>query len=302
MKLKDIGEFGLIERIRGKTDIDKSVIVGIGDDAAVVKYTRSKYLLVTTDMLIEDVHFKLSTATPYQIGHKAMACNISDIAAMGGIPKYAVVSIGIPGKMDLRFSDELYRGLNRTARRFGISIIGGDTNSSKKVVISVTLLGVVRKKELVMRSGAKFTDSIYVTGTLGGSIHGKHLNFTPRLKEAQYLVKNSNISSMIDISDGLVQDLGHILEKSKVGAMLFEDSIPISKQAKTLDHALYDGEDFELLFIHPRRGEKKLKAAISRGKINAVCIGYIVRAERGIELIGKSGRTRRLKPKGWTHF
>ena len=302
MKLKDIGEFGFIDRLRDRIKIDKSVIVGIGDDAAVVKYSRNKYLLVTTDMLIEDVHFKLSTATPYQIGHKAIACNISDIATMGGIPKYAVVSIGIPGKMDLRFCDELYMGMSKTARKFGISIIGGDTNSSKKVVINVTLLGVVRKKELVLRSGAKFTDSIYVTGTLGGSIYGKHLNFTPRLKEAQYLVKNFNVSSMIDISDGLVQDLGHILEKSKVGAMLYERKIPISREGKTIEHALYDGEDFELLFIHPRRGEKKLKSAISRGRIDAVCIGYIVREERGIELIGKSGRTRRLKPKGWTHF
>ncbi len=302
MKLKDIGEFGFIERIKSEIKTGKSVIVGIGDDAAVVKYTRSKYLLVTTDMLIEDVHFKLSTATPYQIGHKAMACNISDIAAMGGIPKYAVVSIGLPGNMDLRFSDELYRGMNRTARRFGISIIGGDTNSSKKVVINVTLLGVVRKKELVLRSGAKFTDSIYVTGTLGGSIHGKHLNFIPRLKEAQYLVKNFNVHSMIDISDGLVQDLGHILKKSKAGAMLFKESIPISKEARTLYHALYDGEDFELLFIHPRRGEKKLKSAISRSKIDAVCIGVITREERGIVLLSKNAPTRQLMPKGWTHF
>lgn len=302
MKLSDIGEFGFIDRICDKTKTDKSVIVGIGDDAAVLKYKSDKYLLVTTDMLIEDVHFKLSTATPYQIGHKAIACNISDIAAMGGIPKHAVISIGMPGKLDLKFSDGLYKGLNKTARDFGINIVGGDTNSSDKLIINVTLLGEVKKRELVLRSGARFEDSIYVTGSLGGSIYGKHLNFTPRLKEAQYLVKKFNVSSMIDISDGLLQDLGHILKMSGVGAMLYERRIPISRKGKTLNHALYDGEDFELLWTHPRRGEKKLQSAISRGKINAVCIGVIVQEGRGIELEGKDGKLRRVLPKGYTHF
>ena len=185
-KLQDIGEFGLIKRIADKEKIsDKDVVVGIGDDTAVLKYKKNLYLLLTTDMLVEDVHFN-QKATPFQIGWKALAVNISDIAAMGGIPKYGLVSLGLKKNTSLKFVDELYRGIKTIAKRFDVQIVGGDTVSSSKLVINIALTGEVEKKYLTLRKGAKIGDKIYVTGRLGGSIIGKHLSFIPRVKEARY--------------------------------------------------------------------------------------------------------------------
>src|SRR3989338_7089247 len=253
MRLKDIGEIGLIKRLDRKTHLDKSVIKGIGDDAAVIRWRRDKYLLFTCDMLIEDVHFKLKRAAPSQIGWKAIARNISDIAAMGGVPRYALISIGLAPNTSVGFLDELYSGIRKCAKIFKVNIVGGDTGRSKKLVIDVSLIGKVEKRSVVTRSGAKIGDIILVTGSIGGSGKGKHLNFMPRLKEARRLVKNF----MIDVSDGLALDLWRILYASRVGARISKDAVPISREADSFEKAISEGEDFELLFtMNPKETER----------------------------------------------
>ncbi|MFH1848061.1 MAG: thiamine-phosphate kinase, partial [Candidatus Omnitrophota bacterium] len=247
MKIKKIGEFGLIGRMAARIKTDASVLRGIGDDAAVVRWTKDKHLLFTSDMLVEGRHFKKS-APPYDVGRKALACGISDIAAMGGIPKWALVSCCLSEKTGLRYADGLFSGIKKMADSFGVNIIGGDTVSSDRVVIDIALAGEVKKKNLTLRSAAREGDFIFVTGSLGGSISGRHLHFTPRLKEAQALIRHFKINSMIDISDGLSSDLLHITGASNAGAVIYEDLIPRSKGVRSVSAALNDGEDFELLF------------------------------------------------------
>ncbi len=263
--------------------VAKDVIKGIGDDTAVLPYTKSSYLLLTTDMLAEDVHFT-RRMKPQAIGHKAIACNISDIAAMGGAPTSAVVSIGLPKNLPVRFIEDIYKGMAATAKEFGISIVGGDTIKNDKIIINVAMLGEVKKKHLVTRDGAKPGDWIFVTGPLGGSLkRGKHLTFTPRLKDAQFLVKHVGPSAMMDISDGLAGDLNHILKASRVGAQLLEDAIP-RHIGCSLKEALTDGEDFELLFTAPKKGAEKLMGQFFP-------IGVIT-----------SDKKQRINAKSFTHF
>jgi len=248
MKIFQLGEFGLIDALKKYAPVSKAVIKGIGDDAAVLPYSKSKYLLFTTDMLSEDTHFT-RRMQPKSIGHKALACSISDIAAMGGWPTFAVASIGIPKNLSVRFIKDVYKGMRRTARDFNVSIVGGDTIKTDKMVINVALLGLVEKKYLTTREGAKAGDWIFVTGPLGGSLKsGRHLNFSPRLAQARFLVEKFRPSAMIDISDGLSGDLNHILKASRVGARLDYASIPRHKGV-SLSQALNDGEDFELLYM-----------------------------------------------------
>lgn len=257
MKISQLGEFGLIDLLAKYAPVSKTVIKGIGDDAAVLPYTKDKYLLLTTDMLAQEEHFTLRMP-PRLIGHKALGSNISDIAAMGGLPTFAVVSIGIPKDLSVRFIEEVYRGIQATARDFNVSIVGGDTIKMDKIVINVALLGEVEKKYLVTREGAKAGDWIFVTGPLGGSLaSGRHLNFTPRLAQGRFLVENFKPSAMIDISDGLAGDLNHILRTSRVGARLDRAVIPRNKGV-SISQALGDGEDFELLFTLAETNARKL--------------------------------------------
>jgi thiamine-monophosphate kinase len=247
MKISQLGEFGLIDVLKKFAPVSKDVIKGIGDDAAVLPYSKDKYLLLTTDMLAEGTHFT-RRMPPVGIGHKALACNISDIAAMGGRPTFAVVSIGIPKNLPVRFIKDVYQGIQRAARSFNVSIVGGDTIKADKIVINIALLGLVEKKYLVTRAGAKPGDWIFVTGPLGRSLQsGRHLNFTPRIAQAGFLVEKFKPSAMMDISDGLAGDLNHMLKAARVGARLDPASIPRHKGA-SLSQALNDGEDFELLF------------------------------------------------------
>jgi len=279
--LSQIGEFGLIERIAKKIRADKSVVCGIGDDTAVISYTRDKYLLFTTDMLIEGVHFSRKEATFAQIGRKALAVNISDIAAMGGVPKYAVISAGIPKALCLRAIDDIMYGINTLAREYKINIVGGDTVRSNKIVLCVSLVGEVKKRNLVRRSGAKVGDLIFVSGALGNSRRLKQFNFIPRVKEAQAIIKKFKPRAMIDLSDGLVSDLQRIAKQSRVGA------------------ALYEGEDFELLFTMSLKSARKF---YKKGKFPITCIGKIVDKKEGLAIINKKARPRPLKQKGFRHF
>lgn len=296
-----LSEFKLIDGIRRKAAFRPDVIVGIGDDTAVLPYGSSKYLLLTTDMTAEGVHFKKG-AKAAGIGHKALARNISDIAAMGGMPTYAVVSIGLPKRTTQRFVEGLYSGINTLANRFSVAVVGGDTIASPHVVINIALLGQIRKKDLVLRRGAKPGDWIFVTGPLGRAWKtDKHLTFTPRVAEARFLVERFKPNAMIDISDGLAGDLGHILEQSRVGAELFEQQIPCNPGAGS-NNALYDGEDFELLFtLNPAKAKALLSWQEKSRRWFFYPIGGITKAS-GLRLQKAGGGSKLLTVKGFTHF
>ncbi len=304
MRLSALGEAGLIERLAKNFKAGRDIIKGIGDDCAVIRISKNKFLLATIDMLIEDVDFRLKDATPYQIGWKSLACGLSDIAAMGGVAKYAMISLGLPRKLSVEFIDGLYRGIKALAGKFDIEIVGGDTNSSNKLVIDVAVLGFTEPDRLATRSGARRGDIICVTGSLGGSYKSKrHLTFTPRLKEARCLVKNFRVNSMIDISDGLSTDLNHIAKESGLGARVYEELIPVSKDAKGINSALNEGEDFELLFTIPLSGARRFTGKDLRvNNVKVTPIGEMLGRPSGVKMIGRDGIKRDLKPKGFSHF
>jgi thiamine-monophosphate kinase len=298
MRLSEIGEFGLIKRFQKKIKINSSVIKGSGDDCAVLKFNKHSYQLLTCDMIVEGVDF-CKTADLKLVGQKALAISISDIAACGGVPQHAVVALGLPMNMQVQQVDRLGKGLFDLARKFNINIVGGDISSSNKLIIDVSMLGLVDKNKLCLRQGARAGDIIMVTGEFGGAIKGKHLKFTPRLKEAQFLVNNFKINAMIDVSDGLAQDLGHILKQGSVGAVLYESLIPLSKQAQGTEEALCSGEEFELLFTASRdQASKIIKSAKYRFKV----IGEIMPEAFGLRLINFKNNYSKLNFQGYRHF
>src|SRR2546430_383433 len=246
-----MGEFEYINWLRGRSRTDPRVLVGIGDDAAVLRASACPWL-VTTDMLLEGSHFVLSEAGPRCVGRKAMAVNLSDIAAMAGKPVAAVVSAGLPRGAGEDLAKELYEGLREMAHEFDTAIIGGDTNSwTGPLAICITLLGEATARGPVLRSGAKPGDWLLVSGPLGGSLEGKHLDFMPRVREALLLHEHADLHAMIDVSDGLAADVDHICQESGCGALLRAESIPISDAARAindgksaLEHALGDGQAF----------------------------------------------------------
>lgn len=296
-RLADIGEFGLIDGFK-KTLPRANAVVSIGDDTAVLPYSRTKYQLLTTDMLAEGVHFTNKT-DPRLIGRKAMNCNISDIAAMGGIPKYAVISLGVPVNKSLRFVQEVYSGINAAAKTFGVGVVGGDTVRSSRLILNIALTGEVLKKQLVLRSGAKKGDIIFVTGRLGGSLKsGRHLTFTPRVNESQVLVRTYKPTAMIDVSDGLIADLSHILKASRTGAVIDERKIPCH-QGVNIKQALSDGEDFELIFTLPKKQAEILEKTRHPG-MKFYPIGEIT--AHGLTLLTKGSIRAIVTPKGYRHF
>ena len=300
MILKDLGEFNLIERISRPVKLSRQVVKGIGDDAAVLRGPGDRYTLFTSDMLVEGRHFYRHSGG-YLIGKKALSSNLSDIAAMGGVPGACVVSLGAPASLKVRFVDELYRGLRDVANKYKVDLVGGDTVSSKKIIINVALLGEVEKNNLVLRSGAREGDAIFLTGDIGGSRKGKHLSFSPRLKEARFLVRKFKIHSMIDVSDGLLADVGHILKESRRGAVLYEKDIPISRHAKGFNSAIKDGEDFELVFTVPAREAGQLEDAWPF-RVRLSRIGRVGSEKQGLFLVRKNGKKEKLIPEGYRHF
>lgn len=282
----------------------RDVLVGIGDDAAVVRGgKKGEYILYTADMLIEGVHFKRKEE-PEKVGYKAMAVSVSDIAAMGGIPQYAVVSVGLPKNNIDRTVRGLYRGIRHCARKFGIDVIGGDTNRSQKLVVDVFMAGRVEKKHLVLRSTARPGDHIFVTGPLGGSLRGRHLFFEPRVKESRFLVQNFRLSSMIDLSDGLGVDLNRVTEASRAGALIFENKIPKNKGVRRVESALFDGEDFELLFTIPVPEALRLMSMMNkkRAPFRFFQVGRVTDLFRGVRMLATDGKVRRLPCAGFRHF
>jgi thiamine-monophosphate kinase len=298
MRISELGEFGLIERFKRQIKLDSSVVEGTGDDCAVIKFSQDKYLLFTCDMIIEGVDF-LKREDPYLIGRKSVAVSISDIAACAGLPYYCLAALALPKDVTLKFVDALFKGMRDMAKRFKINLVGGDLSRSKQVTIDVSMLGLVEKASLVLRSGAEKGDIIFVTGALGGTLAGKHLRFDPRVKEARFLAKNFKPSAMIDISDGLSQDLGHILAQSSKGAVIYEELIPVSSKAASLHDAICGGEDFELLFTLSRNKAKRL---LRNNPMHFKPIGEITDKIYGLRLIDKRGRQHKITPKGFRHF
>lgn len=317
MRLSKIGEFGLIKNIRTRCrELPPEILTGIGDDAAVIKPVGGKSL-VTSDMLIEGVHFDLSFTTFNQLGHKFLAVSISDIFAMGGEPKYFLISLGIPGSYKKEHIEELYSGILKIAKKFRISIIGGDTCASRNgLVLSGTLIGAAKK--VITRSGAGEGDGIFLSNNIGDSAMGLRLlrksvrkvhSFSPstnRLRlmkrhlmpEPSPLKSTAGITSMIDISDGLLIDLSHICDESRAGAVIYRERIPVSRELRAaaknlgmdaLEFALKGGEDYVLLFTAPLNI-----------KTNAVKIGEITK--KGRFIIDKNGRKTPFKPEGYEHF
>lgn len=338
MKLKDLSEFGLIERIRMRFPHS-----GIGEDCAILSGLGPKLLLFTTDLLIEGSHFETSRTDPFRLGFKALSVNLSDIAAMGGTPRFYLVSLGAPPSTPVPVLDELYSGMEAASQ--GASLVGGDTCKAPAIMIGISLIGEVEEDGLILRSGAKPGDGIYVSGTLGDSalglkaldearkgrtdlpsayaidedvqakfgpqalpLIGRHLSPRARLKLGQGLSRLRLPSAMIDVSDGLISDLGHICRESRVGATIYLNRIPLSEEFKALaptlggdiETALSGGEDYELLFTAPALPEDKIKEM--GGEVGITCIGEIT-PEPGIRILDERGQE--FKPRrgrGWDHF
>jgi thiamine-monophosphate kinase len=307
-------EFELIDRLSRSLHTNPTVTTGPGDDCAVLDLGMAdRLLLFKTDAVVEGIHFDPSTP-PEKVGHKALARCLSDIAAMAGTPSAALVTLGLRSDFDPAYLDRLYAGINALARRYDVAIAGGETTSNpERLLISVALLGWVGRGKAVLRSGAEGGDAIFVTGELGGSLSGRHLEFEPRLAEARWLVEHFPIHAMLDLSDGLAGDLPHILKGSSVGAELLGSAVPISRAARIaaktavsakppLLAALTDGEDFELLFTLAGRDAVPLLDAWKQQfpKLPLSCIGKIT-SKKGIIIRDKRGE-RPLTVHGYEHF
>jgi thiamine-monophosphate kinase len=305
------GEFGLIRWIRDRTATHAGTILGIGDDCAILRPSPSTDLLVTTDMLMDGRHFRLAVHGAEAVGYKAMAVNLSDIAAMAGRPVAAVVAVALPRNEAVAVAELLHRGLTVAANLHDVALVGGDTNAwDGPLVVSVTMLGEAVGRGPVRRSGARVGDVVLVTGPLGGSLLGRHLLPSARVKEAIALNEIVNIHAMIDISDGLASDLRHVLDESGgLGAVLDEHAIPIHDDARLmsrrdgrtpLDHALADGEDFELcLTVAPEDAERVIRQAESIVRLYRV---GTISSEAGIRLRDAGGNTCPVQPVGFDHL
>lgn len=333
LRLRHIGEFGLIDRVKKSvTNPSKSVIIGIGDDAAAITWQPEEVLLLTADAFAEGIHFNTSYATFWQIGWKAMAANLSDIAAMGGRPHSAAICLCVPGDLSVHAVDDLYRGMDAIGSRFGCSLVGGDTITSPggEIVLSISMIGGVRPDRLKTRREARPGDLLCVTGDLGGAEAGlvmlsegapgsestrpsrRHLEPVPRLLEADTISESTGVHAMIDISDGLTCEVGHLCRESGVGARIFAGRIPIHRTTREvadrhassgLDYALYGGEDFELLFaIESSEAEEIISAVADRTGTEVSTIGEITDADRGIRLVTADGTVDALPDSGYRHF
>ena len=293
------GEFDFIDWLRAQHHASDLVSVPQGDDLAVLNWPAGELLLVGVDQVLDGVHFDSAIHAPRAIGRKVMNRNLSDCAAMACLPAAAVVAAALPANAGLEYAKELYLGIREAGEKFGCVIVGGDTGSwPAKLALSVTILGRSGGIQPITRKGAKAGDGIYVTGPLGGSILGRHMTFEPRVQLARELAQTGHITAMIDLSDGLSRDLGHICQQSGVGAEVDAASVRVHHDAlelshrdgrEAIEHALHDGEDYELLFT----------AASDPKVAGVVRIGTIV-PEPGIWLI-RGQQSSKLEPKGWQH-
>lgn len=333
MRLKEIGEFGFIRRIsRGCLIRPQNILKAIGDDAAAFTVNPDEVVLVTTDLLVERIHFLKRATTGFDLGYKSLAVNLSDIAAMGGTPLEAFISIAIPEDCTIAYLDELYRGIKSLAAEFDVNLLGGDTTSSKvDLIINISVVGSVPEDEILFRDTAQEGDIIFSTGFLGDSRAGLHLLLheiaadtrelqelvnahvlpIPRLREGRFLASRGSVHAAIDVSDGLSSDLGHITRESGVGARLYHEKIPISENLKgfcrrfdfnPIEYALAGGEDYALLCtISPDKAADTAQEYQSTFNQPLYPIGEITDS-RKIELINPDGQVSEIAPAGWDHF
>lgn len=337
-ELTTLGEFGLINHLTEHVEIyNDSSVKGIGDDAAVIKYDGDKHTLVSTDMLVEGVHFDLSYVPLKHLGYKAITVNLSDICAMNGTPKQVTVSIAASNRFSVEALEELYSGILHACQKYQVDLIGGDTSSSTSgLIISVTAIGEANKEDIAYRNGAQEKDLLCVSGDLGGAYMGLQIlerekfvfkddpNMQPDLVGNDYILERQlkpearidivelfkslkiKPTSMIDVSDGLASELIHICTQSGLGCDLYEDKIPLDPQ--TFDRArefnldptvcaLSGGEDYELLFTVPMTDFEKIK-----NLPDFTIIGHMTAKESGINLIAKAGTSHPITAQGWNAF
>lgn len=334
--LKDIGEFTAIKRLCKYLLERSDVIQGAGDDCAVVRIDDNAPYdwLLTSDPVIEGTHFTGETL-PAAIGHKAVGRVLSDIAAMGGEPEWALIDIVAPPETPISRLEECYGGASNLADKYGLALVGGDISRGQVLELHVFAIGRVPVGSALLRSGAKPGDLIYVTGSLGASRTGKHLSFEPRVSEGIWLREGSWPTALIDVSDGLARDLRHLTDMSETGAELYVPQIPVSREAlrinntitsiehayevdtlckvcpclkvnntiSPLEHALYDGEDFELLFTVPHEKEKAFMSTWSETfDLPCTLIGRITDRPGIIECVDENGKHTRLENKEYEHF
>jgi thiamine-monophosphate kinase len=333
MSLKEIGEFGFIKKIsRGCLIRPDRIIKAIGDDAAAFTTDPDKVALITTDLLVERIHFLRKSISGFDLGYKSLAVNLSDIAAMGGTAREAFVSIGVPADCSLAYLEDVYDGMRELAVAFDVNILGGDTTTSKiDLIINVAVYGAVAREQMLCRDAARPGDLIFSTGYLGDSRAGLHLILNnipaetdhlqnllrahfrpePHLHEGRFLAQQSAVRAAIDTSDGLSSDLGHIVEKSGVGATLHYENIPVSEDLKAfcgqfcfdpVEYALSGGEDYTLLCtIAPAEAERIAGNFQTTFKRRLFRIGEIT-AEKKMEIIYPDGSSRQIALTGWNHF
>jgi len=331
--IKALGEFGLLARLTAGLESRPDVLTGVGDDCAVLDLGGELVTLATCDALLDGEHFLRRVATPEQIGRRAMAVNLSDIASMGGWPRYALISLLLPSDLPTAFMDGVYRGLRAEAEQYGAVIVGGNITGSSMFGIDITLLGQARRGQALLRSGAHPGDALLMTGTLGEAAAGLHLLLhseidapapvvaqlaaaqlvpVPRVPEGRLLATLGVVTAMMDISDGLAADLGHLCLQSGVGALLDEAALPIPEAVQTaaqlagqraLDWALFGGEDYQLLFTAPPAAVPHLVKTlwIATGTPVSV-IGEMLPLEAGLTLRARDGSIRLLPARGWDHL
>lgn len=304
MKSKHWSEFELIKHITRNNSLpNPSVLLGIGDDAAVISSQKNK-LVITCDTQVENVHFRRNYMAPQQIGQRAIAVALSDIAAMGATPKFILTTLLLPSDIDHVFAENISKGLSKTAKKYDAQIIGGNITKSPFLAIDVFVVGESSVRSLT-RKGANPDDLVCVTGTLGNAhshlLKEKYYAVSPRIEEAHLLSKNKNITSMIDISDGLSSDITHICKQSNVGVEIFLEKLPRSKNTP-IDFALHGGEDYELCFtVNPNDVENIINTVKKQTETTIAVIGKILSKRKGLWIVETNGERKPLVSKGWIH-
>ena len=329
---REMGEFEFIERIAAAgLSRTGGVRRGIGDDCAVISCGRDRVRLITTDLMVESVHFEVGASDAGSLGHKLLAVNLSDIAAMGGEPREALVSLAVSPDFDVDYMERVYGGIHALASRFDVNVVGGDTTrSTGPLVINLTLTGEMDQDRVCYRSGARPGDLIYVSGTLGDSAAGlklatggdvglsaddreflldRHHRPEPRVALGQALAASGVVTAMLDLSDGLASDLRHICNQSRVSAVIRESEIPVSaafrrfcefSDLETRHLSIAGGEDYELLFTAAPGGNREIEALAAGSRIRR--IGWIEAGDGRIHLEDVQGATTELKTRGFDHF